>query len=350
MDQIKYRIILILLVLHFFPAYNIFGQNIRFDVTEIKEIEDSLVANYRVKIGTKPVLSGEALYITPVLATDSSFYDLPPITIMGKNKLKVLKRWANNYKKELSTDFINADIKNDTTLFFNVYLPYKQKTDSAYLTVNKYLIGYRGKSTYMADSINSPIIPASDEPSTVSPQLTLITPPKEDKLHCVYSKGNLYFPIGRSAIVPAYLSNPKELARIDSIFQYMLNNKNVTLQNVYIEGYASPDGVYEKNDLLSKARAYALKDYIKNKFSISEDLFVISSVAEDWEGLTAILSISDIIKKDKILEIITSASSYDRREAALKQLDKGLPYLSIRHKILPELRHAEYKICYSVKD
>ncbi|NDV66565.1 tetratricopeptide repeat protein, partial [Bacteroides sp. 224] len=92
--------------------------------------------------------------------------------------------------------------------------------------------------------------------------------------------------------------------------------------------------------------AAALKEYIRVRYMLPEQIFSVKSVAEDWDGLKARIESSDFAQKDRILSIIDSYDAPDTKEARLKGL--GV-YSQLLRDVFPELRRVEYQVDYAVR-
>lgn len=220
--------------------------------------------------------------------------------------------------------------------------------DSARLCIRQEVSGYRGHNLLTHYQLNERVELKPRTPYQVVPHVSFIVPQKEEKRRSRQGKAFLDFPAGRSGILPAYRRNPQELRKIDDALSDVINNKDAVLLGLYVEGFASPEGSYLTNERLSKERAIALKEYIRVKFALHENLFKVSSVAEDWEGLEVLVKASDLVNRDRISEIITSPQDPNLKEMALKRL--GTTYYTMLKDLFPELRRVEYQIDYSVRD
>ena len=187
-------------------------------------------------------------------------------------------------------------------------------------------------------------------PYAVCPRFALITPQKEEKRRSRQGKAFLDFPAGRSVILPTYRRNPQELQKIEDAVGEVISHQDAELKGLYVEGFASPESRYALNERLSRERATALKEYIRTKFSLDESLFRISSVAEDWEGLAALVGAGDYPNAEQLLAIINSEEEPDKKEVLLKRFKGGIPYRTLFKDVFPELRRVEYQIDYTVKD
>lgn len=328
-------------------ALSLSAQNlIQVEVKNFREENDSLHVNYQIHVSPDCIESNQGLSIRPRIQSIDSVLSLPGVTILGKNKSKVLLRFT----RVGDTSYLPASIGTDTVLTFNVKIPYILWMDSARLVLEQELLDYRNKSTLTSYQLKDQVELSIREPYQIAPVLAFIVPEKEIKIRKRQGKAFLDFQVGRAVILPGYRRNPEELLKIDDAIREIVDNPDATLQGLYIEGYASPDGPYATNERLSAQRAQALKEYIRSKFDLIDNLFQVSSVAEDWEGLTEMVKISEIPQKERILEIIATIGIHDGRENALVRLDRGIPYRIMLKDMFPELRRVEYQVDYTVKD
>lgn len=316
------------------------------DIINFKKEGESLQISYKVKSDASTVASGQGLSITLLIEAGDSLLYLPHIAILGSNKSKVIARYQNNSgtKDRIIT------MKSGEEQIYNTSIPYRKWMDSAHLSVLQEVSGYRGHNliTYyrLKDSVE---LESSASTQPICPHTVATIPPKEEKRCSYQGKASLGFPVGSSVIQPTYKYNKQDLMKIDNAISDIITNKNATILGLYIEGYASPEGSSIKNERLSLERALALKNYIKDKFSIDETLFEVTAMGEDWDGLEMLVKASNLPEKEEILNIISTTNIEDGREAALMKIDNGDPYRSMSDNIFPMLRRVKYRIDYSVK-
>lgn len=318
-------------------------------IQEVKKGNDSLLVCYQARISPQAISTSQRLDIIPLLQGADSVLPLPAISILGKNKQKVLSRF-NQMDKAC---FIAASRANDSVLTYQVKVPYRQWMDSAWLVVAQELSGYRNKSTHT--SIRLKGMPGMKSANvsfsnSVTPVVCITIPQEQDKMRSLQGKAYLDFQAGQSRILPRYGQNPQELVKMDHLISEILKNPEARLQKVHIRGAASVEGLYTTNERLSMERALSLKKYMQSKYNFSDDVFAVSSVGEDWQGLTELVGKSDMPEKDRILEIIANVGIHQGRESALMELDKGIPYGKMLNEMFPQLRTVNYRIDYLLKD
>ena len=110
-------------------------------------------------------------------------------------------------------------------------------------------------------------------------------------------------------------------------------------QNIYVNGYASPDGPEKFNDKLSAARSQSGKkaaEKLLEEIGLSLDA---ASYGEDWEGFKELVAASDIADKELILSVLNSYSSSSEREEQIKNMSQV--FGALKKDILPQLRRAQ---------
>ena len=110
-------------------------------------------------------------------------------------------------------------------------------------------------------------------------------------------------------------------------------------QNIYVNGYASPDGPEKFNDKLSAARSQSGE---KAAEKLLKDLGLTldaASYGEDWDGFKELVAASNIEDKELILSVLNSYESSSEREEQIKNLSKV--FNALKEEILPQLRRAQ---------
>ena len=161
-------------------------------------------------------------------------------------------------------------------------------------------------------------------------------------------KAYLEFIVDRSEIAPNFRNNDVELRRIQELIRQVASDPNAIITNISITGFASPEGTSDYNMELSQRRAISFKDYIKNFYSLRENLFTARGAGEDWATLEKLVSRSSLTDKNLVLEIIRSPESLDSREKRLMELSGGRAYRQIFSEMYPELRRMECQVHYTV--
>lgn len=158
------------------------------------------------------------------------------------------------------------------------------------------------------------------------------------------------YPVNRWEILPDLGKNAGELSRIERIFAPMTSDTGTyAVQDVRITGYASPEGTYDHNMMLSENRARSMRDYLRERYGFPAGKVVAQGGGEDWKGLYSAVEKSDMPERDEILAIIDGYDVFDGREKALMELRGGAPYKHMLHTLFPSLRRMEMEMAYRVR-
>ncbi len=117
----------------------------------------------------------------------------------------------------------------------------------------------------------------------------------------------------------------------------VLRDKDTKLLCVYVCGSASPDGLWQENVNLSKARTTAAASYLHHVTGIPMESIHQESLNEDWDRLYELVAASDIRFRDEVLEIIKTKDWGDRK-TALQRLDGGRVWRVLLDDFFPQLR------------
>jgi len=164
-------------------------------------------------------------------------------------------------------------------------------------------------------------------------------------------QSDLYFMVNRSALNWRLPLN-KDEENYDALKNNMSDmEKGWVLDNITIDGWASPEGEETFNEGLSQRRAETAQKYMAKKVKkaakdnelINEEEvdFVLTSNGPDWNGFMKAVKASDIKDKNAILNVVNSADQTKKEEEIRNMI---LIYPEIERDILPPLRRADIKV------
>lgn len=112
------------------------------------------------------------------------------------------------------------------------------------------------------------------------------------------------------------------------------------VEDIIVEGYASPEGPADKNYRLAEERAKAAAELVQNELHTHLDPshVKIHSNGADWEGLIEAILGSDLADKEDIAKELETSSN---REETLRKLMNKYPGIA---PLLPQLRRANVTI------
>nr|WP_321480911.1 DUF3575 domain-containing protein [uncultured Bacteroides sp.] len=160
----------------------------------------------------------------------------------------------------------------------------------------------------------------------------------------------LSYRIGSSVVLASYQSNVDELHRLDAFLSSTLQDTLVHIRGISITGYGSIDGTYMRNQELSRARSEGFAFYLRRRYpALFSYPLRTFHVAEDWDGLKALVSSSSLERKEAILWIINNVDVFQGREKRLMELDGGDPYRELERHYFPLLRRVQVKVEYDLQ-
>lgn len=176
------------------------------------------------------------------------------------------------------------------------------------------------------------------------PEATTEVKPKQRTHSATIS---LTYPLDKTYIVDDLMDNEKELNRLYTDIQKYLNDKDITIQRVLINGFASPEGPLAHNYELAVGRANSLIERIRSKVMIPRDALTIGTLDENWDGLLkALQEDTSIQNREAFLKVFEEVQNTEIRKEVLKQTPK---YTELHETIYPKLRLSQYVVEYSVR-
>lgn len=164
-----------------------------------------------------------------------------------------------------------------------------------------------------------------------------------DRLEC-----RLVYPLNSSTVVWELDGNAGELGKLDCYFSDKSPIREF-IRSVRITSYSSVEGKYPSNDLLAKKRAFSFRDALNQIYGVGYRFPTRTQwVAEDWDGLRALVEASSMEHKSDILQIIDNVGIFEGREKQLMDLAGGVPYRYMLREMFPKLRHIEILIEYDL--
>lgn len=131
------------------------------------------------------------------------------------------------------------------------------------------------------------------------------------------------------------------------------------LDHIAVFGYASPDGPFRKNDMLSAERCNAVAEYISRETGIPLNSINIYPGGVAWDGLrTLVIEDTGTLARDTVLcilnryvpEACTNQTLSDQCRTRLRAIDEGRAYKWMLDNLFPKLRYASAVYTYSAAD
>ncbi len=282
--------------------------------------------------------SSRRIVLTPMVKGEGGNMEfMNQIVINGRRQDIEYKRKGH---RKYDEDIVEVRRKNNTeqTVHYTAVLPSESWMQNCDVVIDEDLCGcgdILGNEKIPVWSMRTPVV-AFERPEAA---------PKTYEL-----KGSAYidFPVDKITLYPEYHRNPAELQKIVGTIDKVQEDKNVTINHIDICGFASPESPYKHNDYLAENRAKTLKDYVRNIVQLDDNLFSVSHVAENWEGLRDFVEKSELEHKAEILALIDEDIDPDKKEAEIKRTYPQ-EYRYLLDNCYPYLRKSDYTITYTVR-
>ena len=170
----------------------------------------------------------------------------------------------------------------------------------------------------------------------------------------IYSQENrteirVDFPVNNVSIDRSYNNNTESLSQITSFWQKIKQDSTLTIVEVSFCGSASPEGSYQLNQKLARARLEALEHIVRNEIEIPDSIITRDDTYISWESLKEEVIKSNIQQKQIILEIIAQeprladypgGRHVDHRIIKLQSLDDGNVWKQLNKLYFKRMRNA----------
>ena len=157
------------------------------------------------------------------------------------------------------------------------------------------------------------------------------------------TKALIDFRQGRSDVDTMLGDNASELRRIRRCIDDVVSREEFVLDSLVVVASCSPEGAYQLNRKLSRARSRAMLDYIHEYVpEVWRDSLRTSELPENWEQLELLVASDTMIReksKRVILDVIRTDEDPDVKERRLAAMTE---YRYLREKLYPQLRSVRF--------
>ncbi|MBR3521148.1 MAG: hypothetical protein IKN75_01295 [Prevotella sp.] len=184
--------------------------------------------------------------------------------------------------------------------------------------------------------------------------LTDVVPAVQKKERNLHGSAFVTFVVNKWEMKPDCMDNRRELRKITDTLSVMAKDPNVSVREIKIHGYASPESPYAHNKMLATNRAQSLTNWLKQQYNLPANVFApAEATPENWEGLRKAVAEADgtvLPHKQEILSIIDDGSlAPDPKEQRIKTR-YGEEYRYLLREVYPTLRRSDYDISFSFSD
>ena len=115
--------------------------------------------------------------------------------------------------------------------------------------------------------------------------LTDVVPAVQKKERNLHGSAFVTFVVNKWEMKPDYMDNRRELRKITDTLSVMAQDPNVSVREIKIHGFASPESPYTHNKMLATNRAQSLTNWLKQQYDLPANVFApAEATAEDWDA------------------------------------------------------------------
>lgn len=185
-------------------------------------------------------------------------------------------------------------------------------------------------------------------------RLADIVPAAAKKDRSLHGTAFITFVVNKWDMKPDYMNNRNELRKITDTLDVMVADPNVSVRQIKIHGWASPESPYDHNKMLAENRAKSLTEYVKQQYKLPAEVFApAEATPENWIGLRKAVDEMDeaiLPHRQQILDIIDDTSLQpDPKEWKIKK-QYPVEYKYLLQNVYPGLRRSDYEISFNFSD
>lgn len=296
--------------------------------------------------------SQHTLVLTPVLQSKdkATEKELAPVVVNGRVRQKAYLRGLSlGDAVQEGTEVVRRTNGTAQSVTYTATVPYEKWMRGSTLILREEVSGCAACELGSDERALTTVLPVRTIQEPVYTAAFAVPRTEEVKRRDEQCELHLTYPVGSSAVVPSLGSNREEIARLQEMADRVKANNDLTLTGFRVTGYASPEGRFVSNQSLSGRRAESLAEYFRRTNSWKRDLFTTEAKGEDWDGLTAAITSSNLPEKEKVLAIIREEPDADARDAKIKAIDNGATYNTLLKEYYPPLRRSFCVVDFTVR-
>ena len=217
-----------------------------------------------------------------------------------------------------------------------LYMQFEAKKGSKDVKIPEVKIGYGVQATA---ALISEAARTSGQSVAADKFQRIISQKQEAAVKFLIGQANLRGSELNSTTVKDFIAKMKEIKN---------DQKSLSLKNVEVSAYASPDGKYDFNEKLAEKRGDVSEKYVNQQLKAQQLTTNVDTkyTAEDWDGFKELVSQSNLQDKDVILRVLSMYQDPEQREQEIKNV--ATVYKELADAVLPELRRSRLTINYDV--
>ena len=243
---------------------------------------------------------------------------------------------------------------NDQTIPYKVGGNYTMKSNFAYADDNKAEMFLTFDARIGKKQVLVPEVKVADGviatselyKRTVTAANAAIAPDAYQRINKKKQEANIKFLIQQATLRKSELKNNSVQEFVKMLKQINDDQEGLSIENVEVSAYASPDGGLNINDKLASQRQKVSEQYVNKELKKIKMNAPVDAkyTAEDWEGFQELVKASDIQDKDIILRVLSMYKDPEEREQQIRNISAA--FRELADGILPQLRRSRLTINY----
>lgn len=317
------------------------GSQVRVMNQKVKKCDNTVKVDIDFSISPTKLKSNKGLILIPMIVNNEDTARMPAVEVMGRKRYIYYQR--NGKTATPYPAVITRHTKDEQqNIHYSHVLPYEPWMKNSQLVIGQDKCGCN--QSLIGDNLLATIDNVlKEKPKPVQQERREVTNTRQET-----GSARLNFPINQFKIDPALGDNASEIKKIKQVIDMVKNDKNVRITAITLHGYASPDGKYSLNEKLAYNRTRALFDYLKKQYPAEDNLFEMTSTAEDWEGVRRYVNEYEVPDKQKVLDILDDDKlTPDQKEQQIRQKAPAAHRDFIKN-LYPSLRRTDYTVSYEI--
>lgn len=301
-----------------------------------------MTVNMDLDLSKFDVHTNRAVLLTPYIVKGEDYHDLPSLGFYGRNRYYYYVR-NDGRMCEGSAETSYRAGEEPEYLPYLANVPYEEWMKGAELMLERKVFGCCGEVLGTDYCLLS-------EYYIYDPHFLYIRPPKREQPKTRSLEGDAFvdYPVSQTVIYPDYHNNQVELGKIRATIDSVRLDPDVTVTELFIKGFASPESPYANNTRLAKGRTEAIREYVGKLYDIPQEVIRTDFEPENWEGLREYVSRSSLPGRDAIIALIDTDMDPDRKEWMIKSRYPQ-DYAHLLKECYPYLRRTYYRIDYDIR-
>lgn len=312
---------------------------------------EKLNVNMAFVLDSAKVSSNRGLVFTPMIVGEGDTLKMPSVEVLGRKRYIFYERTGKTSTEnpQVVTRRNNGQPQTEAYAYTT---DYQEWMDDAQIVVAEGECGC--SQSPVGQATNSTVGQVPQEPKVYLPDwnYAYVTPTVEEvKTREIEGSARLNFQLAKYDILPNFGRNASELQKIRNTIDVARRDSDVTITRIVLHGYASPDGLYTKNEKLAFNRTHALRGYLTQVYTdLPQNIYTVKSTAEDWDGVYKYVEENaDNLPAGFAAIVHNSKLTPDQKDTQLAKKYPSFYLNEIKNGLYPTLRRTDYRIEYNVR-